>query len=158
MCRNSLFMEETCEMPFQNATSEEVRNIFAASKVVAVVGLSDKPHRSSHQVAAYLQSQGYRIIPVNPHVAEVLGERAYSSLREIPGSVDIVDVFRKPEAVPSIVVDAIKIGAKVIWMQEGIAHNAAADSARAAGLRVVMNKCMLKEHRKLTAGLPDVLP
>jgi predicted CoA-binding protein len=145
-------MSETCELPLQNATSAEIRDILGAAKVVAVVGLSNKPERDSYGVAAYLQSQGYRIIPVNPNINQVLGERAYPNLQELPGPVDVVDIFRRPEFVPEIVDQAIAKGAKVIWMQEGIAHNAAADKARAAGLRVVMNKCMLKEHRKLAAA------
>ncbi|MBK9139659.1 MAG: CoA-binding protein [Verrucomicrobia bacterium] len=143
-------MHESCELPLKNATSEEVREILTRYKTVAVVGLSDKPDRDSHRVAAYLQQAGYRIIPVNPNLSEVLGERAYPSLREVPVPVDIVDIFRKPDAVPAIVADAIAIGAKVIWMQDGIAHNAAADQARAAGLKVVMSKCMLREHRRLS--------
>ncbi len=141
-------MHESCELPLKNATSGEVREILTRHKTVAVVGLSDKPDRDSHRVAAYLQQAGYRIIPVNPNLSEVLGERAYPSLREVPVPVDIVDIFRKPDAVPAIVADAIAIGAKVIWMQDGIAHNAAADQARAAGLKVVMSKCMLREHRR----------
>jgi hypothetical protein len=136
-------------MPVSNATSEELRRILRTYKTVAVVGLSDRPDRDSHRVAAYLQQHGYRIVPVNPNVATVLGEPAYPGLREVPVPVDVVDIFRKPDAVPEIVEDAIAMGARVIWMQEGIAHNAAADRARAAGLEVVMNKCMLKEHRKL---------
>jgi len=142
-------MHESCEMPLTNATTAEVREILNAGKIVAVVGLSDKPDRDSHRVAAYLQEHGYRIIPVNPNLAEVLGEKAYAGLRDIPGPVDVVDIFRKPDAVPEIVDDAIAIGAKAIWMQDGIAHNAAADTARAAGLKVVMSKCMLREHRRL---------
>jgi hypothetical protein len=136
-------------MPVSNATSGELRRILRTYKTVAVVGLSDRPDRDSHRVAAYLQQHGYRIVPVNPNVATVLGEPAYPGLREVPVPVDVVDIFRKPDAVPEIVEDAIAMGARVIWMQEGIAHNAAADRARAAGLEVVMNKCMLKEHRKL---------
>jgi hypothetical protein len=142
-------MDSACEMPLSNATSEELRRILRTYKTVAVVGLSDRPDRDSHRVAAYLQQHGYRILPVNPNVATVLGEPAYPGLREVPVPVDVVDIFRKPDAVPEIVEDAIAMGARVIWMQEGIAHNAAADRARAAGLEVVMNKCMLKEHRKL---------
>jgi len=145
-------MNETCELPLQNATSAEVRDILGAAKVVAVVGLSNKPERDSYHVADYLQSQGYRIIPVNPNINQVLGERVYASLEEVPGPVDVVDIFRRPEFVPQIVDQAIAKGAKVIWMQESIAHNAAADKARAAGLRVVMNKCILKEHRKLSSA------
>ena len=143
-------MNETCELPLQNATSAEIRDILSAAKIVAVVGLSNKPERDSYGVAAYLQAHGYRIIPVNPNINQVLGERAYPSLEEVPGPVDVVDIFRRPEFVPQIVDQAIARGAKVIWMQEGIAHNDVADKARAAGLRVVMNKCILKEHRKLS--------
>ena len=142
-------MDSACEMPVSNATSEELRRILRTCKTVAVVGLSDRPDRDSHRVAAYLQQHGYRIVPVNPNVATVLGEPAYPGLRAVPVPVEVVDIFRKPAAVPEIVEDAIAMGARVIWMQEGIAHNAAADRARAAGLEVVMNKCMLKEHRKL---------
>jgi predicted CoA-binding protein len=145
-------MNETCELPLQNATSAEIRDILNAAKVIAVVGLSNKPERDSYHVAAYLQAQGYRIIPVNPNINQVLGERAYASLEEVPGPVDVVDIFRKPEFVPQLVDQAIAKGAKVIWMQEGIAHNAAANKARAAGLKVVMNKCILKEHRKMISA------
>jgi hypothetical protein len=119
-------------------------------KTVAVVGLSDNPDRDSHRVAAYLQQRGYRIIPINPNVTTVLGEPAYPRLRDVPVPVEVVDIFRRPDAVPEIVEEAIAMGVRVIWMQEGIAHNAAADRARAAGLTVVMNKCMLKELRKLS--------
>ena len=124
---------------------------------IAVVGLSDKPDRDSYRVAAYMQQQGYRIIPVNPAIKEVLGERLLRSLQDIPGKVELVDIFRKPEAVPEIVADAIAAGAQAIWMQEGIAHNQAADQARAAGLQVVMNKCLLKEHRGLYALESEVV-
>jgi predicted CoA-binding protein len=126
-----------------------VREILKATKVIAVVGLSDKPDRPSYGVAAYMQRQGYRIIPVNPAVSEVLGEKAYASLKDVPGTVDMVDVFRKPDALPGIVEEAIAIGAKSVWMQEGVVNNAAADRARAAGLKVVMDRCVLKEHRRM---------
>lgn len=139
-------------MPLQNATSDEIRNILITSRTIAVVGLSDNPERSSYQVAAYLQAHGYRILPVNPKITSVLGEKAFPSLAAVPEPVDIVDVFRQPDAIPGIVAEAIAKGAKVIWMQEGLAHNAAADQARAAGLQVVMNKCLLKEHRKIQPG------
>jgi predicted CoA-binding protein len=142
-------MSSACEFPRRNATSAEVREILETARVIAVVGLSDNPSRPSHGVAAYLQRHGYRVIPVNPKLTEVLGEKAYPTLSAVPEPVDVVDIFRKPEAVPAIVEEAISRGAKVIWMQEGIVHNAAADRARAAGLRVVMNKCMLKEHAAL---------
>ena len=144
-------MPDACEMPRDNAGPEEVREILETARTVAVVGLSDKPDRDSYHVAAYLQRAGYRIIPVNPMVKEVLGEKAYARLRDVPGRIDVVDVFRKAEAVPEIVEDAIAVGAKAVWMQEGVVHNAAADKARAAGLTVVMDRCLLKEHRKMGA-------
>ena len=107
-----------------------------------VVGLSPNPERESHSIALYLQEQGYRIIPVNPKAEEILREKSYPSLRDIPEPVDMVQVFRKPEAVPSIVEDAIAIGAKVIWMQVGIVHEAAAEQAHQASLQVAINTCM----------------
>src|SRR5262245_41993765 len=110
-------MSECCEMPLQNATPDEIRDILKTAKVIAVVGLSDKPDRDSHRVAAYMQRAGYRIIPVNPAVKEVLGEKAYASVRDVPEKVDVVDIFRKPEAVPEIVEEAIAAEAKVVWMQ-----------------------------------------
>ena len=142
-------MPDACEMPRENATPAEVREILTTAKTVAVVGLSDKPDRDSYRVAAYLQRAGYRIVPVNPAVAEVLGERSYASLRDVPEKVDVVDVFRRADAVPAIVEDAIAVGAGAVWMQDGIVHNEAADRARAAGLKVVMSKCMLREHARM---------
>ena len=141
-------MSDACEVPRHSASREEIARLLRAARTVAVVGLSDKPDRDSYQVAAYLQERGYRIIPVNPAVREVLGEKAYARLRDVPEKIDLVDVFRKPEAVPDVVDEAIAVGAKAVWMQEGIVHNAAADKARAAGLQVVMNRCILKEHRR----------
>lgn len=128
--------------------NDDIGHILDQSKVIAVVGLSDKPDRDSYRVAAYLQRHGYRIIPVNPAVQEVLGEKAYARLTDVPEPVDVVDVFRKPEAVPEIVKDAIQIGAKALWLQDGVVHAAAAEQARAAGLMVVMDACMLREHRQ----------
>lgn len=142
-------MSQECEFPKQNATTEEIRNILREYKIVAMVGLSDKPDRPSYHVAEYLQAQGYTVIPVNPMIQNWKGIKAYSDLRSIPGHVEIVDIFRKPSDVSSIVDEAIYAGAKVIWMQEGIVHNESAERARLAGLKVVMNKCMLKEHRGL---------
>src|SRR5882724_5257617 len=113
-------MSEACEFPLQNATSEEIREVLKAAHTIAVVGLSDKPDRASHRVAAYLQRHGYRIIPVNPLVTEVLGEKAYARLRDVPDKVDLVDIFRRPEHVPEVVEAAIALGAKAVWMQEGI--------------------------------------
>ncbi|MEW5878366.1 MAG: CoA-binding protein [Acidobacteriota bacterium] len=145
---------EFCEFPLANASDEEIKAILEEAKTVAVVGLSDNPERESHQVAAYLKAQGYRIIPVNPNVQEVLGERAYPTLGDIPKDikVDVVDIFRRPEFIPEIVDQAIARGAKAVWMQKGLAHNAAADKARAAGLAVVMDRCMMVEHRRLVRG------
>ncbi len=122
------------------------REILTTSKTVAVVGLSDKPHRPSHEVAGYLKDEGYRIIPVNPNVTDVLGEKAYPTLRDIPEPVDVVDIFRRSEFVPAIVDDAIAVGAKTVWMQLGIVHATAAAKARAAGLKVIMNACMATTH------------
>ncbi|HEX9976739.1 MAG TPA: CoA-binding protein [Dehalococcoidales bacterium] len=124
-------------------------DILKSSRVVAVVGLSSNPERPSYRVASYLKEQGYRIIPVNPREDKVLDEVAYPDLSSIPTRVDVVDIFRRPEDVPAIVEQAIKIGARAVWMQEGIVHEAAAAQAREAGLLVVMDKCMLKEHEKL---------
>ena len=126
-------------------------NLLRNAKTIAVVGLSRRRSRPSYGVSEYMQSRGYRIIPVNPNATEVLGEKAYASLDEIPGHVDIVDVFRRSEFVPEIVDAAIRIGVRGVWMQEGVVHDDAAARARAAGLEVVMDHCILKEHRKMTA-------
>jgi predicted CoA-binding protein len=142
-------MSDVCEMPLHNASPDEVRRLLTAAHTIAVVGLSDKPDRDSYHVAAYLQEHGYRIVPVNPTVASVLGERSYPRLEDVPEKIDIVDIFRRPDAVPPIVESAIAVGTGAVWMQLGIVHNAAADRARAAGLTVVMNKCLLIEHRRL---------
>ncbi len=146
-----LFLKTTGKYPRGPTVSDDIRDILHASKTVAVVGLSDNPARDSYHVAAYLQRHGYRIIPVNPAVTEVLGERAYPSLRDVPGPVDLVDVFRRPDAVPAVVDDAIAVGAKALWLQEGVVHEQAAARARAAGMRVVMDRCVLKEHARLAA-------
>ena len=126
-----------------------VAEILGSAHTIAVVGLSPKRFRPSYGVAEYLQRAGYRIIPINPGVAEVLGEKAYPSLDAVPGPVDIVDIFRRPEHVPAIVEAAIRKGAKAIWMQEGVVHEDAARRAESAGLAVVMDRCILKEHRRL---------
>ena len=120
---------------------------------VAMVGLSGNPMRPSHFVAIYLKSRGYEVIPVNPREKEVLGQRSYPSLRDVPGKIDTVDIFREPSAVPPIVEDAIAIGAKAVWMQLGIVNEAAAERARAAGLAVVMDRCMKIEHARYFGGL-----
>ena len=125
-------------------------DVIRNSRTIAVVGLSSKRYRPSFGVAEYMQRAGYRIIPVNPHETEVLGEKCYPSLEAIPEPVDIVDIFRRSEFVPEIVAAAIQIGAHVIWMQEGVVHEEAANAARAAGLAVVMDRCILKDHRRMT--------
>jgi len=119
------------------------------SRTIAVVGLSSKRTRPSYGVAEYMQSAGYRILPVNPHEREVLGEKAYPHLEAVPEPIDIVNVFRRPEYVPEIVDAAIRVGARAVWLQEGIVHEAAAEKARRAGLTVVMDRCVLKEHRRM---------
>jgi hypothetical protein len=120
--------------------------LLESTKIIAVVGLSPRRSRPSNGVARYLQSAGYRIIPVNPNETEVLGEQACARLEDVPERIDIVDIFRRSEAVPEIVESAIKIGARAVWMQEGVIHEAAAERARQAGLIVMMDRCILKEH------------
>jgi len=127
-------------------TADPISDLLASAKVIAVVGLSSRTSRPSNGVARYLQSAGYRIVPVNPNETQVLGERSYASLEEIPERVDIVDIFRRSEAVPEIVESVIRIGARAVWMQEGVVNEAAAERARQAGLIVVMDVCLLKAH------------
>jgi len=126
-----------------------IAEILKMAQTIAVVGLSPKRYRPSYGVAEYLQKAGYRVIPVNPLEAELLGERCYPDLEAIPEAVDIVDIFRRSEFVPRIVEAAIRKGAKVIWMQEGVVHEDAARRAQAAGLLVVMDRCILKDHRRM---------
>jgi len=135
-----------CDMVLTQATDEEIVNILTGYKKVAIVGLSPNNERASFRVAKYLMGNGYDIHPVNPMHEKILGKTSYASLLDIPDDVEIVDIFRKASAVMEIVEQAIEKGAKVIWMQEGIVNNAAANKAREAGLKVVMDKCMLKEH------------
>jgi predicted CoA-binding protein len=130
-------------------SDQAIADLLRGAHTIAVVGLSPKPFRASYGVSEFLQSAGYRVIPVNPSVAEVLGEKSYARLEDIPEKVDIVDVFRRSEAVPEIVDAAIRIGARAVWMQEGVADERAAARARAAGLLVVMDTCILKEHHRL---------
>ena len=127
--------------------SDPIRELLRRSKTIAVVGLSDIPMRASHGVSAYLQSHGYRIIPVNPAITESLGEKAYPSLRDVPEKIDIVNVFRRPEFVEEIVDQAIELKIPAVWMQEGVINQRAAEKARKAGLFVAMDICSLKEHR-----------
>ncbi len=123
--------------------------LLKSSKTIAVVGASSRRSRASYGVSEYMQRSGYRIIPVNPNETEVLGERAYPDLDALTESIDIVNIFRRSEAVPEIVDAAIRIGAKAVWMQEGVVHEEAAAKAKAAGLKVVMNRCILKEHSRM---------
>ena len=119
------------------------------SRTIAVVGLSSRRMRPSYGVSEYMQRAGYKIIPVNPNESDVLGEKAYARLEDVPEPIDIVDVFRRPECVQDVVDSAIRIGAKAVWMQEGVVNETAAEKARQAGLAVVMDRCILKEHRRL---------
>ena len=129
---------------------ERITELLKRAKTIAVVGLSDQPDRASHGVAAYLKNQGYRIIPVNPAIQQALGERSFPSLPEIPPEekIDIVDIFRRPEHVPEIVAQAIQRQVPAVWMQEGVIHEEAAREARQAGIFVVMDRCLLKEHMR----------
>ena len=127
-----------------------IRELMGTARVIAVVGLSSKKSRPSYGVSQYMQRAGYRIIPVNPGETEVLGEKAYPSLDAVPEKIDIVNIFRRAEFVPGIVDQAIRAGALAVWMQEGVIHEEAAAKARAAGLTVVMDRCILKEHQRLS--------
>ncbi len=127
--------------------TDEIGELLKRAHNIAVVGLSNSPFRASHGVAAYLQTQGYRIIPVNPTITDVLGESAYPSLLDVNEKIDLVDIFRRPEFVPGVVDQAIQLKVPAIWMQEGVIHQQAAEKARRAGIFVVMDHCILKEHR-----------
>ncbi len=131
-----------------------IRKILEETRTIASVGLSSKPDRPSYGVCAFLKLKGYRIIPVNPNESQVLGETSYPDLLSIPEKVDVVQIFRKPEAVPAIVEDAIRIGAKVVWMQDGAGNEDAARRAEEAGLVAVVDDCMLREYRRLDAETP----
>lgn len=132
--------------PEIQASEAEITEILHNYRVVAVVGLSNDPGRPSYRVAQYLQEHGYRIIPVNPGCREILGERCYPGLRDIPFPVEVVDIFRKVDAIPEIVAAAIAVGAKVVWMQQGLEEPLSARTARQAGLQVVMDRCLKVEH------------
>lgn len=131
----------------EDVQTDPVTDLLKRAKTIAVVGLSDSPLRPSHGVSAYMQTQGYRIIPVNPQVKEVLGERAYASLLEVPGKIDLVNIFRRPEFVGEVVEQAIRLKVPAIWMQEQVINEEAAEKARQAGIFVIMDRCILKEHR-----------
>ncbi len=134
------------------SSAEAIRAILDECRNIAVVGLSSKPSRPSHGVAAYMQRQGYRVIPVNPNETWVLGEKAYPQLADVPERIDLVDVFRRSEEAGAAVDQAIAVGAKAVWLQEGVIDNAAARRALEAGLLVVMDRCWLKEHMRRVAG------
>lgn len=129
-------------------TTDPITDLLKKAKTIAVVGLSDSPFRASHGVSAYMQSQGYKIVPVNPTIESALGEDSFPSLLDVKEKIDIVDVFRRPEFVAEVVDQAIQLKVPVIWMQEGVVHEAAAEKARKAGITVIMDRCILKEHRK----------
>lgn len=126
---------------------EQITELLKNSKNIAVVGLSSSPMRPSYGVAAYMQTQGYKIIPVNPEINGALGEKAYAKLADTPEKIDIVNIFRRPEFVPGVVDEAIRLKPAAIWMQEGVRHDAAAEKARKAGIFVIQDRCILKEHR-----------
>ncbi|HEY2232833.1 MAG TPA: CoA-binding protein [Candidatus Angelobacter sp.] len=128
--------------------TDEIGELLKRTKTIAVVGLSDSPLRPSYGVSAYMQSHGYKIIPVNPSIKGALGEKAVASLGEIEEKIDMVDVFRRPEYVPELVDEAIRLKVPAIWLQEDVIHEEAAEKARKAGIFVVMDKCILKEHRR----------
>jgi hypothetical protein len=137
----------------QSLSDDEIIEILRPPRTIAVVGISDKPERDSYVVATYLQNQLYRVIPVNPMLERALNQPCYPSLRDIPESVDIVDIFRRSDAVPEIVDQAIEIGAKVVWMQLGVVNEAAAEKAQQAGLKVVMHRCIKVDHSRLLGSV-----
>lgn len=131
------------------ANDADMIEMLRAARTIAVVGLSSKRLRPSYGVAAYMQLHGYRIIPVNPSETEVLGEKAYATLSDVPEKIDIVDVFRHSDAVPEVADEAIRLGVPYLWLQEDVVHDAAAERARATGMKVVVDRCISKEHRRL---------
>jgi predicted CoA-binding protein len=139
-------------MSAERLTDEDLKTILTNAKTIAVVGLSENPSRDSNGVASYLKKNGYRIIPVNPSVDEILGEKSYPDLLSIKDTVDVVDVFRQPQFLPEIAEQAVKIKAKVLWMQLGAQNEEAANIARKAGLTVVQDNCMMAEHSRLIAN------
>jgi predicted CoA-binding protein len=138
--------------PFGTTAAERLR-ILETYRHIAMVGLSSNAFRPSHFAAIYLLAEGYEVVPVNPGEKEILGRKCYASLRDVPGPVEVVDIFRETSAVPAIVEEAIAVGAKVVWMQLGVIHEAAAERALAAGLEVVMDRCMKIEHARFFGGL-----
>lgn len=147
-------MEEhaTCPMPDSNPETEEIREMLQNSRNIAIVGLSDNPEKDSNRIARYLVEKGFNVIPVNPGKPEILGRKCYPDLSSIPEKIDIVDIFRPVEIIPSIVDEAIRIGAKAVWMQLGLAHPESAEKARKAGLKVIQSKCIKVEHSNIFGG------
>jgi uncharacterized protein len=139
----------TASGPVLHPSDQQVKDLLQKAHTIAVVGLSSSRFRASYGVSQYMQSAGYRIIPVNPNEQEVLGEKSYARLEDVPEKIDVVDVFRRSEFVPEIVEAAIRVGARAIWMQDGVVNETAAQRARDAGLFVVMDDCILREHRRL---------
>jgi len=135
-------------------SDKDLRDILLSTKTIASVGLSGNQEKESYWIVSYLKDQGYHVIPVNPTATEILGEKSYPDLESVPEKIDVVQVFRKPEDVPPVVDGAIKAGAKVVWMQEGIVNEEAAQKARQAGLQVVMDACMRATHRRLIGAKP----
>lgn len=142
-------MSERCEIPRANPNPAEIRDILTSARRIAVVGHSDDPGRDSYRVGRYMASHGFEVFAVNPNARSTPDLKFYPDLASVPGPIDIVDIFRRPDAIPAIVDEAIRLGAKTVWMQLGLADNAAADRARAAGLRVVMSRCIMQDHRAL---------
>jgi predicted CoA-binding protein len=138
-------IEEVISVAFENPSRDQIKSILQESETIAVVGLSDDPSKVSHQVTAAMQAKGYKIIPVNPNASSILGEKAYPSLKDVPGPIDIVNVFRRPEHTPEIAVEAVGVRAKTLWLQLGIANDEAAEIAREAGLNVIMDRCIKVE-------------
>ena len=139
----------SCELPDGNPPSKEIEEILRECRKIAVVGLSPKESRDSNKVARYLMEQGYEIVPINPGQGEILGKTCYRSLKDIPFQVDMADLFLNPTRVPQAVDQAIEIGVNAVWMQLGVIHNEAAEKVKQAGIRVVVNKCIMTEHRKM---------
>lgn len=146
--RNDAFWENESVDTMKTAVTDEIGELLKRTKTIAVVGLSDSPLRPSYGVSAYMQSQGYKIIPVNPSIKGSLGEKAVASLADVEEKIDMVDVFRRSEYVPDLVDEAIRLKVPAIWLQEDVIHEEAAEKARKAGIFVVMDKCVLKEHRR----------
>ncbi|BAF69919.1 CoA-binding protein [Nitratiruptor sp. SB155-2] len=139
-----------CEFPSINSNTQEIKQIFEEVRTIAIVGLSPNPEKDSHKVAKYLQSVGYKIVPIYPKEETILGEKVYRSLQDVPFAIDMIDVFRKPAAVTPIVDAALQRGdVKVVWLQKGIVNNEAAQKAKEAGLKVVQNRCTMVDHRAI---------